>query len=256
MAGDWLKITHELPSKPEVLAIAGRLGINRWEVVGRLHALWTWFDQHTQDGHAHSVTGVTLMDAIFGDDIGDQFADALKAVGWLQEDESGVWAPNFDRHISKTAKNRAVASDRKDRSRKQSQDGHGNDTHVSRHDRDETRDQRREEKKSPPNPPTGYPENFEALWTERPPRAGNNPKREAFQAYNARLKEGYSYDQLIEGLRRYHTYLKATGKLGTEYVQTMATFLGPKKMSFLEEWKPPPPETPEPSPGPTLQKLD
>lgn len=264
MAGDWLKITHELPSKPEVLALSGQLGITRWEVVGRLHALWTWLDQHTEKGHAPNVTATTLCDSLFGDELGRQFADALQEVGWLAEDDSGVWAPNFDRHISKTAKNRALASQRKQRSRTSHGEGHDTGQQLSREERDKgvTREEVEEEKKgevheqsSSANRQPEYPSDFEQLWAEKPERAGGNPKREAYQAYSARLKAGYTYEQMLEGLRRYAAYLEATGKLGTEFVQTVATFLGPKKLSFLEDWTPPKAEEGPESDGPRRQKL-
>jgi hypothetical protein len=155
MAGDWIKITHELPSKPEVLAISQRLGVSRFDVVGRLHALWTWFDQHTENGHASSVTSVTLLSAIFGDNISSEFASALLDVGWLEEDEDGVQVPNFDRHISETAKTRALNNARQQRRRAT---GHDSDAKESRQKRDSTvtREEKRREEETPPySPPSG-----------------------------------------------------------------------------------------------------
>src|SRR5699024_11559609 len=35
-----------------------------------------------------------------------------------------------------------------------------------------------------------YPQEFEDLWALRPRRDGGNPKRQAFNAYKARLREG------------------------------------------------------------------
>ena len=83
-----------------------------------------------------------------------------------------------------------------------------------------------------------YPESFEQLWSYYPKRAGNNPKRKAFNAYNARIKQGHDYDSMINGLKRYCTWCKATGILNTSYVMHMSTFLGLDE-NFLEDWEPP-----------------
>lgn len=215
MAGDWIKITHELPSKPEVLAISQRLGVSRFDVVGRLHALWTWFDQHTEDGHASSVTSVTLMSAIFGDNISSEFANALLDVGWLEEDEGGVYVPNFDRHISESAKTRALSSERQKRRRA---GGNASEAKTSRSDRDNTvtREEKRREEETPPcSPPEGddnakgsqrsertlqAKEIFD-YWVSRLGKAGNvkftaDRKRKV----EARLREGYTVDELKQAV--------------------------------------------------------
>ena len=89
-----------------------------------------------------------------------------------------------------------------------------------------------------------YPDKFEQLWLLRPQRAGNNPKRKAYNAYNARLREGHTHQDIIEGLKRYVTFCNVSGTLGTPYVMHMSTFLGPDE-NFLEDWTPPKPEVKE-----------
>lgn len=71
-----------------------------------------------------------------------------------------------------------------------------------------------------------------------PERAGDQGWRKAQRAGNARLAEGHTPRELIDGARRYAEYCRATGKVGTEYVKQAATFLGPDK-SFLDPWTPP-----------------
>src|SRR6185369_4051706 len=75
----------------------------------RLHKLWSWADRQSRDGHAMSVTEMWI-DRYAGR---DGFAQAMAKAGWLTIDNRGVSFPNFDRHNGKTAKNRALASDRK-----------------------------------------------------------------------------------------------------------------------------------------------
>lgn len=112
MAGDWLKMTHALPEKPEVLAIAGKTGLNRFEVVGRLFSLWRWFDINTTDGNAVGVTSVTLEECLFGYSGNVGFVTAVVAAHWLTETEDGISVVKFEEHISESAKTRAQTAKR------------------------------------------------------------------------------------------------------------------------------------------------
>jgi chorismate mutase len=112
MAGDWIKMTHALPEKPEVLAIAGKTGITRFEVVGRLFILWRWFDINTTDGNAVGVTSVTLEECLFGYHTNARFVDSVLAVRWLLETQDGISVVKFDEHISESAKTRAQTAKR------------------------------------------------------------------------------------------------------------------------------------------------
>jgi len=89
-----------------------------------------------------------------------------------------------------------------------------------------------------------YPDQFEQLWLLRPQRIGNNPKRKAYNAYNARLKEGHTHSDIVEGLKRYVAFCEVSGAINTPYVMHMSTFLGPDE-NFTEEWLPPKPEIKE-----------
>lgn len=108
MAGDWIKVECATPDKPEVYRMAEVLDIAPEHVVGCLVNLWVWADQQTTDGNAAGVTR-TLVDRKSGV---TGFADAMKAVGWLEETEKGLRFPNFERHNGKTAKDRALTAKR------------------------------------------------------------------------------------------------------------------------------------------------
>lgn len=119
MAGDWLKMECCLPEKPEVFQIAGILGIDPDEVLGKLFKVWRWFDAHTEDGNAPSVT-YALVDRISGR-IG--FGEAMAFAGWLEQDGSTLRLPNFDRHNGKTAKERGLTAKRVAKSKAKSNGG-------------------------------------------------------------------------------------------------------------------------------------
>lgn len=108
MAGDWLKFEKATPDKPEVFAIAARLGIDPDAVVGKLIRVWSWFDTHTVDGNAVGVTP-ELLDRIAG---ATGFVTAMQESGWVVVSEDGVSLPNFDRHNGETAKKRALTAKR------------------------------------------------------------------------------------------------------------------------------------------------
>lgn len=79
------------------------------------------------------------------------------------------------------------------------------------------------------------PEGFEDFWKSYPKRAGDNPKARAIRAWRARLKQGATAAEILEGEVRYSAWVKATGKEGTETVKQAATFLGPD-YAFREAW--------------------
>ena len=119
-------------------------------------------------------------------------------------------------------------------------------------DQEQDQEQEQKENKSghgdatPPveNPPTkkgasaakyNYPEEFEEVWSVYPKRAGGNSKADAFKAWNARMKSGVAPETLLEGALRYAAFIKATGRLNTEYVKQAATFFG-KSLHYEETW--------------------
>lgn len=108
MAGDWIKLQKDTPDKPEVLAIAARLGIDQDAVVGKLVRVWSWFDTHTTDGNALSVT-FSFIDRLTGV---TGFAEQVALVGWLEQKGHELTLPNFDFHNGETAKKRAMGKNR------------------------------------------------------------------------------------------------------------------------------------------------
>lgn len=108
MAGDWMKIELELPDKPEVHAIASKLNLDPDAIVGKLIRIWQWFDKHTTNGNAIGVT-CALPDRISGV---TGFGSAMMFVGWLEQNDTGLTMPKFDRHTSNSAKTRALTGKR------------------------------------------------------------------------------------------------------------------------------------------------
>lgn len=125
MAGDWIKLQKDTPDKPEILAIATRLGIDPDAVVGKMVRIWSWFDTHTTDGNATSVT-FSFVDRLTGV---TGFAEQVALVGWLEQNGHDLRLPNFDYHNGKTSKTRALG---KNRSEKHRSNGNSNDAGVTK----------------------------------------------------------------------------------------------------------------------------
>lgn len=81
-----------------------------------------------------------------------------------------------------------------------------------------------------------YPDDFEQAWAIYPKRSGGNSKADACKAWTARVKTGATVQELLDGTRRYADFVRATGKLNTEYVKQAATFFGPSK-HYEEAWE-------------------
>lgn len=73
-------------------------------------------------------------------------------------------------------------------------------------------------KREPRKAKEQYDPEFDVYWNEYPKRAGSNPKKAAYKAFQARLKEGVYVTPIFDGLMRYKRFCEATGKVGTEYV--------------------------------------
>lgn len=113
---DWIKWTKGLPDKPEVIRLAGRLGLTREAAVCKLMRFWEWCDDNIprsdirENGSAFVTLSprdgdnVAFIDALVGT---PGFADSLSAVDWLRCRDGRIELPNFGRHNGETAKTRA-----------------------------------------------------------------------------------------------------------------------------------------------------
>lgn len=114
---EWIAWQKGLAAKPEVVAIAGRLGVTRREAAAMCCEVWEWADSNTADGFVEGMTAAHLSDVVNLRGIGE----AMAAFGWLLEDPGGLHFPNFDRWNGATAKKRL--QDAKRQARKRRMDG-------------------------------------------------------------------------------------------------------------------------------------
>lgn len=192
MAGDWIKLQKDTPDKPEVLAIATRLNIDPDAVVGKLVRIWSWFDTHTIDGNALSVT-FSFLDRLTGV---TGFAEQVALVGWLEQDGHTLRLPNFGYHNGKTAKTRALGKNRAENHRNNSESNAESVTKPSP-------EKRREEKSYSVSKDTdGKPSTDEIIFGYGVPLLTNagTPDKQA-RSFLGGLRKAHGDEALVNTLR-------------------------------------------------------
>lgn len=180
MSADWIKMRRELGSDPDVIQIAALAKLDEFAVVGRLHAVWAWLDQHSDDG-----TNVRIVSA-FLDRLAacPGFADAMRAVGWLDGRDGALTFPGYTEHNGETAKRRALEAKRKQALRKRDMERDKCPAHHgTKHGTNPGPEKRREEKNTVPEEPTG------ADWTALPSELGTESFKTEWLKYVAYRRE-------------------------------------------------------------------
>jgi len=162
-------MTTNLRDKPEVIAIAGELGLEEYAVVGMLHHFWCWADANTVDGNACGVTKAWLDRYVQR----HGFADVLEKYGWLRVHEHGLRIPKFDVHMGKSAKKRALGKRRSQKHRNAS-------TVTKALPEKETEEREKSTAKTPP-----YPPDFVQFWAVYPRRVGKGRALKAWKRVGA-----------------------------------------------------------------------
>jgi hypothetical protein len=202
MAGDWIKVQKDTPDKPEVLAVAARLGIDPDAVTGKLIRIWSWFDTHTTDGNALSVTFsfIDRMTGVTG------FAEQVSMVGWLEQNGAMLTLPNFQNHNGETAKKRAQGKNRTEKHRSNAESNAPSVTKASP-------EKRREEKNTNTL--------FDVFWTAYPNKVGKDAAKRAF---DRRKPDDELFGQMMNALENQKTSDKWTKDNG-QYIPNPATWL-------------------------------
>jgi hypothetical protein len=243
----WIKVEKDLANDPRVLRMASRLrhadvtlgSRSRLVVVGALVTLWWYADTHIRDDDTLPI-GADQINELVGI---DGFSDLMPDEWFVVLDANSVKLVDYTAHNGTTAKKRALGQRRKERSRirhadvtPQSRVSHSNSVTRPRLDQDLDKTKTEESTKVAGRPRAATePPEFLRLKLAYPQRSGSQPWSRALQAINARLREGHSWDEILDGTRRYADFCSATGKVGTEHVQQAARFCGPGK-EFLQPW--------------------
>lgn len=207
-SGNWIKMRVDLQSHPKVVRMASALRADkkpavkrdRLAVVGALHAVWSLFDAHTEDG---ILDGYSLES--LDEEIGWRgFSAALVAVRWLDETDDGLSLPEFEEHNGASAKRRAQETKRKRIERNQNQDDLRTDIgQMSAFDADVLQTREREEKEKreiPPNPPRGQGR-FAEFWEAWPASTRKGGKAECAKVWGTKALDAQA-DTILGHVRR------------------------------------------------------
>jgi len=164
MAGDWAKVELNTPDKPEIWLIADLLDIDPDAAFGKVFRVWAWFDEHTENGNAPSVTK-RLLDRQVGV---TGFCDAMLQARWMTEKDGVISLPSFDKHNGNTAKKRANTNKRVAQHRENKGKSECNAEGVTKSvTREEKRREDIKEKNKKEKRPTASPLNFNK-WPSQP----------------------------------------------------------------------------------------
>jgi hypothetical protein len=175
----WIKLETHTFDKVEVFSIAQELGIDPDSVVGKCCRVWAWFDANTTDGVTKSVT-TALLDRYCGV---TGFSKAMVNVGWMVLEDENLYLPNYDRHNSQTAKDRALGSLRaaKHRKNKDLQEKYSNGNSNAQPLPKTKVEKRREEKNI-------YTADFELFWKEYPRHTSKDKAMKAWKVAGVDLQ--------------------------------------------------------------------
>lgn len=243
MANNWLKVEHETPEKPEVFGIAAALQITPDEAFGILFRMWRWFDSHTEDGNARSVTPA-LLDRYLGK---PGFAEACVSVGWLTFSAAGAALPNFDRHCGQTAKGRALTYNRVRQSRELKRSCNASNVTEALHIRIENKNKNKSKTESesktenreqesggkPPETPlckrrVAYGSAFEEFWAAYPRKQAKEAAFKAYKRAGQRIKSATgksSADVVAFLLERCRAYAAAKQDADLKFIPQAARWL-------------------------------
>lgn len=159
MAGDWIKMRIDLASHPKLVRILSATQSDKFRVIGGLHAVWSVFDTHSENGELNGYS-LEMMDHIIG---WEGFSAAMAAVGWLEETAESLVMPDFIEHNGRSAKRRAEDQKRKRESRKNPQQyGQNADKMRTREEKEKIKEKTKDlsSEAGAPDPPKYSPDDF------------------------------------------------------------------------------------------------
>lgn len=243
----WIKVEKDLSTDPRVLRMASRLrnadvtlgSRARLVIVGALVTLWWYADTHIREDDTLPV-GADQINELVGV---ENFCDLMPADWLVIVDSNNVKLIDYTAHNGTTAKKRALGQKRQERHRShvnadvtpESRSHNTNSVTRPREDQDLEKTKKEEPTKHAARALRPDPPEFLRFKATYPYRAGSQPWSRALQAITARLREGHSWNEILDGTSRYAEFCLATGKVGTEHVQQATRFCGPGK-EFLQPW--------------------
>lgn len=211
----WISV-HESVVGAKLRLFAKELNASQNEALGLLITLWLW-GIHNADRYG-KIVGATKSDVakVIYSGLSDKLdpvdsVDALIKTNWIDIDEDGLYIHDWNEWQKQWYK--AIEVRDKDRERKRREKLKQNESDSSK----------TTEKASSSDKQTvkGYSTDFEEFWDIYPRKVG---KGEAYKKYLARIKDGWSPEQLLQSAKKYRTQI-VNERTDEKYIKHAKTFL-------------------------------
>lgn len=248
---------------PKILDLAARLGVSRPTAIGHLELLWAFTAKLAAQGNVGKWPDGSIARACDWMGQPEAFIEAVTSAGLLErslehrlvvhdwKDHAPGWVraklaklhlPFISIGECTSEQTSECTSEPSTRARvskpslaKGSLVSEGADAPVATELEDANDSRHESDNAHVARARNGHAPEFETLKAIYPKRAGSNPWDRAEKAIHARLREGCTWRQVLDGAGRYAEFIQATGKAHTEFVMQAATFCGPSR-HFLEAW--------------------
>ena len=239
----FVAMAEELLDGPKLRGFYKEIGCSNAEAVGLLYILWRWSMKNADnDGKLlntdlSDVQQMYVSSVVASDVDAHEIVTALVDQGWIDVADDGTlsihdWASNQEYWIRyKKNRDRDAARKREERARNRAEEPELAEqltleqepakTSVSPSDKVE---------------PNGFREAYDLY----PKHTGRS---DALKAYNARVKEGFSAEEILSAVSAYRKECEAERR-DKKYIKNPSTFFGPG--GFVQEYMQKQPEIPNP----------
>jgi len=223
----WISV-HEDVIGPKLRKLAKSSGCSKNEALGSLVALWLWGIKNAEPNGLIKCADEEDVAEVLSQGLSNGI-DAVELVksmvtsGWLDRGENGLYLHDWDEWQAmwyKYLTGRKRDAERK-RSLRQKEKEQQKPTETLAQKPSESVKKENLPEPSPPKKRNKYSTGFEAFWEVYPRKID---KGNAYKKYEARRKDGYSDEELLEAARKYAEECRAK-HTEPEYIKHPKTFL-------------------------------
>ena len=232
----WISVDQKLMGG-KLRTLYKAIGCSRSEAIGILITLWLWgIDNADMDGLIPSADRGDIAEVLesgLSETLDpESVVDQLVECGWIDTGDEGLylhdwydWRSYYVSYMNRKKNHADYMRERRSKGRDTSCDTHSESTVNSTVNITEAE----APEKSPEEKPEKYGKEFEEFWAFYPRKAD---KGASFKKYKARIKDGYSPDELLTAAKNYKAQCDRD-HTDQKYIKHGKTFLG-ESLPFTE----------------------
>lgn len=207
------------------------IGCSQSEAIGILVTLWLWgIDNADEAGLIVSADRSDIADVIrAGISPGldpDKVVESLVETGWVDAEEDRLFLHDWEswrKYYAKYMKEKKGNAERQARykQRKRAEENGENNVNGNKESNVTAQKEPEESKPKEEKKPDKYGEDFEAFWKQYPRKVD---KGQAFKKYQARRRDGYTPEELLEAAENYRRQCERQ-RTEPQYIKHAKTFL-------------------------------